>query len=115
MVKHVEGWILSKNVDRKHKVYVKRFPSAKVKCVKDYIKSYMKENNSDHVIIYVGTNELDSEKQHEMIAKSNIDVAKNIKTNTRTINISGVVPRNDNFKNKALNKANEELSKICRG
>ena len=51
MVKHVEGWILSKNVDRKHKVYVKRFPSAKVKCVKDYIKPYMKENNSDHVII----------------------------------------------------------------
>ena len=39
IVKHVEGWKLSKNVDRKDKVYVKSFSSAKVKCMKDYVKT----------------------------------------------------------------------------
>ena len=63
MVKHVEGWKLSKTVDRKHKVCVKRFSSAKVKYVKDYAKLCIRENNPDHVIIHVGTNELDSERQ----------------------------------------------------
>ena len=51
MVKHVEGWKLSKTVDRKHKVYVRRFSSAKVKYVKDYVKLCIRENNPDHVII----------------------------------------------------------------
>ena len=40
MVKHVEGWKLSKNVDRKDKVYVRSFSSAKVKCMKDYVKTF---------------------------------------------------------------------------
>ena len=39
MVKHVEGCKLSNNVDRKHKVYVRTFSSAKVKCMKYYVKS----------------------------------------------------------------------------
>ena len=49
-----------------------------------------------------------------MLAKSTIDVAKSIRTNnTRTIIISGIVPRNDNFNNKALD-VNVKLSKMCR-
>ena len=56
MVKHIEGWKLSKNVDRKHKTYVRSFPWAKVKCMKDYVKPCIRENNPDHVIIHVGTN-----------------------------------------------------------
>ena len=39
MVKHVEGWKLSNNVDRKHKVYVRTFSSSKVKCMKNYVTS----------------------------------------------------------------------------
>ena len=70
MVKHVEGWKLAKNVDRKHKVYVRSFPSVKVKCMKDYVKLCIRENNLDHVIIHVSANELDSERQAEMIPKS---------------------------------------------
>ena len=100
MVKHVEEWKLSKNVDRKHKVYVRNFSSAKLKCMKDYVKPCIRENNLDHVIIYVGTNELDSERQAVMIAKSIIDVA-NIRTNTHIVSISGIAPRNDNFNIKS--------------
>ena len=68
MVKHVEEWNLSKNVDRKNKVYVRS--------MKDYIKPCIREHNPDNVIINVGTNELESERQSEMIAKSIIDAAK---------------------------------------
>ena len=50
MAKHVEDWKLSKNADRKHRVYVREFPSANVKCMKDYVKYNIGENNPNHVI-----------------------------------------------------------------
>ena len=81
--------------------------------MKDYVKHSIRENNPDHVIIHVDTNELDSERQADVIAKSFIDVAKGIRTNTCTASISGVVRRNDNFNNKALD-VNDELAKMCR-
>ena len=62
MVKHVDGWKLSKKVERKHKVYVRSFPSAKVKRMNDYVKPCIRENNPDHVIIHLGTNELNSKR-----------------------------------------------------
>ena len=58
----------------------------------DYVKPCIRENYPDHVIIHVGTNELDSERQADMIAKSIIDVAKGIRTNIATVSISGIVP-----------------------
>ena len=48
--------------------------------MKDYVKPCIRENNPDHVIIHVGTNELDSERQADMIAKPIIRVAKGIRT-----------------------------------
>ena len=71
--------------------------------MKDYIKPCIRENNPDHVIIFVGTNELDSERQADMIAKSITDV----------VNISGIVPRNNNFSTKALG-VNDKLLKMWR-
>ena len=113
MVKDVEEWELSKDADIKHEVYVIIFSSAKVKCIIDYVKPCINENNPDHAIIHVGTNELDSERQADMIMKSIVDAAKGIKTNTRTGSISGMVPRNDSFSNKALD-FHYELAKMYR-
>ena len=45
--------------------------------MKDYIKPCIRENNPDHAIIHVGTDEVDFDRQPEMIAKSIIDAAKN--------------------------------------
>ena len=44
--------------------------------MKDYVKPSIRENNPDQVIIHVGTNELDSERQVDMIAKFIIDAEK---------------------------------------
>ena len=111
MVKHVEGWQLSKSTNQK--VYVRSFTGAKVKCMKDYVKPCIGENDPDHVIMHVGTNEMNSELPPERIAKSVIDVAKNVKTDTRSVSISGIIPRNDNFNNKVM-EVNKELAKMCK-
>ena len=112
MVKHVEGWKLMKSIDKNHNVYVRNFSGAKVKCMKDYVKPCIREKNPDYVIFHVGTNELNSELPPERIAKSIIDAAKNTQSNSRIVNICGIVPRNDNFNIKAT-EVNKELSKMC--
>ena len=83
----MKGWKLSKDVNRKHKVYL----LAKIKCMKDYIKHCIRENNPDHVIIHSGTNKLGSERQAEIRDKFIIDVAKSITTNTCAVSISRIV------------------------
>ena len=113
MVKHIEGWKLTKKTDKNHKIYVRSFPGAKVKCMKDYVKPCIRENDPDHVILHVGTNKLNSEFLPERIAKSIVDVAKNIKSEKRSVSISGVVPRNDDLNNKA-SEVNKELSRMCK-
>ena len=94
------------------KVYVRSFLGAKVKCMKDYVKPCLRENDPKNVMLYVRTNDLNSELPPERIAKSIVDVAKNIQSDTRKVSISGIVPRNDNFNNKAM-EVNKELSKMC--
>ena len=91
----------------------KTIPGAKVKFMKDYVKPCIRENNPEYVILHVGTNELNSELTPERIAKSIIDVCKNIQTSHRSVSISGIVPRNDNF-NKKATQVNRELSKMCK-
>ena len=99
MVKHLEGWKLKNSLGSNHNVYVRSFLGAKVKCMKDYVNPCVRENNPEYVMLHVGTNELNSELTPDRIAKSIIDVVKNIQTNHRTVSISGIVPRNDNFDN----------------
>ena len=111
MVKHVEGWKVTKSINTDMKVYVGSFLGAKVKCIKDYVKPCLRENDPKNVILHVGTNDLNSELPPERIAKSIVDVPKNIKSDTRKVSISGIVPRNDNFNNKAM-EINKELSKM---
>ena len=53
-----------------------------------------------------------SESPPERIAKSVVDVGKNIQSDNRTVAISSIVPRNDNFNNKAM-EVNKELCKMC--
>ena len=48
------------------------------------------------------------------IAKSVIDVGKNIQTNHRTVSTSGIVPRTDNFNYNKATEVNKELSKMCK-
>ena len=99
IVKHVNGWEIAKKLPN-CKVYAKSFSGAKVRCMKDYLKPSLRQN-PDHVVLHVGTNDLDSDKDPELIAKSIVDLASTVKKDTCEVTISNIVVRNDKFMKKA--------------
>ena len=73
--KHINGWKLSNKLNQNY-VYVRNFPGPKVRSMKDYTKPCIREENSDHIIFNVGTNELNSRKMAEFIGELITDLAK---------------------------------------
>ena len=101
MIKNVNGWSVSENLKKKHSVYVRSFSGSKVICMKDYAKPCIRVNDSDHIILHVGTNDLNLEKSSQLCSKSIVDLAKSLKSGKRKVTISGIIPRNDEWNNKA--------------
>ena len=86
MIKHVNGWEISRKLQGNCKVYVKHFSGAKTKCMKDYIKPSQRED-SDHYILLVGTNDLCLDRSPELIAKSIIDLAFSLKSESQSMHV----------------------------
>ena len=68
IIKHVKGYIISSSLDN-YKVYVKKFPGARVQCMPHYVRSPLGKN-PDHIITHVGTNDLASNTPSEKVAES---------------------------------------------
>ena len=83
MIKHVNGWELSKKLEECN-VYVKHFSKAQVCCVKDYLNSSLSKNLG-HSILHVGTNSLDIHKGLKLKAKSIVDVACSLKNESHDV------------------------------
>ena len=49
------------------RLHVRSFSSGEVKCIKDYVKSCMRENEPGHIIIHGRTNNLSSEENAEKL------------------------------------------------
>ena len=113
MVKHIKGWDLSAKLDHHHNIYVRNFPGAKVRSMKDYTKPCTREENPDHIILHVGTNDLSSDNSPERVGKSIVDLAKNLFHDNRKVTISGIIPRNDEWNNKA-ELVNNHLKEMCK-
>ena len=114
MIKHVNGWEISRKLQGNCKVYVKHFSGAKSKCMKDYIKPSQREN-SDHYILHVGTNDLCLDRSPELIAKSIIDLALTLKNESHDISVSNIIVRNDSDTlNKKGFEVNAVLMEMCR-
>ena len=62
MVKHIQGWDITKKVVNKHKVYIRKFAGSEVICINDYVKTCIRENNPDQIIFRVGTNDIPTSK-----------------------------------------------------
>ena len=105
MIKKVFGDKLSRQLNCKHHVV------AKTQCMEDYIKPTVKLS-PNQIILHCGTNNLPSSEDSETIAKSIINIAKNIKGDTVKVAILAVIPRRDTFNLKAK-QVNETLKKIC--
>lgn len=65
--KHINSYEISSQI-KYYKVYDKGFPSAKTQCMKDYAPATTREN-SDRIVIQVGTKDLPTKKQPDVIAE----------------------------------------------
>ena len=112
MVKKVNGFHLTKHIKHKYLVKVRSFSSAKTRCMHDHVKPTMRDFNPEHVIIHVGTNDLNSDKTASQIANSIVELALSLKNENNNIYVSLIVPRNDNLNNK-VNEVNSRLTNMC--
>ena len=113
MVKKVNVFSLTRNINHKYLVKVKYFSSAKVSCMNDHVKSTLWDFNLEHIILHVGTNDLNTERTASQIAKSIVDLCQSLKTDTNTIRVSLIIPRYDNLNSKA-NELNGRLMDMCK-
>ena len=81
--------------------------------MKDYAKPCTREDNPDHIIIHVRTNDWSSDNSPERVGKSIVDLAKNLFHDNRKVTISGIIPRNDEWNNKA-ELVNNHLKEMCK-
>ena len=93
---------------------MKQFSGAKTKCMKDYMKPSLREN-PDHFILNLGTNDLNTEKSPELIAKSIVDLATTLKGSSRHVSVSSITGRGDNSNlNGKGCEVNAHLTEMCK-
>ena len=80
--------------------------------MRDYIKTCLRENSPEHVVLHVGTNDLPSVKPTDSIARSIITLAQEVIAEKRSVSISSIIPRNDKWNNKVF-EVNSCLKKLC--
>ena len=112
MIKHWKGYDISAKLKQRHNIYVRPFTGAKVRSMKDYAKPCIREENPDHIILHVGTNDLSSENNAERVGKSIVDLEKSLLSENRKVTISGIIPRNDQWNIKA-EEVNNHMKEMC--
>ena len=89
----------------------KTFLEVKFCCMENYVKSSVREK-LDHLTLHVGTNDADSDKSPEIIAKSVVDV-HSFEKESNDLSISNLVKCKDKFSKKAA-EDNVSLKELCR-
>ena len=110
MIKKLNGYFLKKKV--RHKYLIKVRSGAKVSCMVDHVKPTLRDGKPDHIILHAGTNDLRTEKTASQIAKSVMDLTTSLKNHSKSVIVSGIVPRFDNLNNKAT-EVNNRLVLMC--
>ena len=113
MLKHVTSWKISNKLSTKQRILVKSFPGAKTAHMEHLVKPTMNEESPKHLILHVGTNDLNLNKTPRDIANSIIDTAvKTVKNSRTTLSISGIVTRDDTLKHQ-VRQVNNFLRNLC--
>ena len=98
MVKKIDGDLLTSSINHKYIVKVGPLLSAKTIDMLDYIKPTQRDFNSDVSLIYVGTNDLSSNKSPEQISRDISNLDNSLKLDNNTAIVSSIVPRDDESK-----------------
>ena len=80
MVKEVNGFELSKSIKHKYSVRVRFHLSAKTSCINDHVKSVIRNQEADHIILHTGTNDLSSDKTPVQICNDIVILLRQLKT-----------------------------------
>ena len=81
--------------------------------MKDYAKPCILVNDIDHIILHLGMSDLNAEKSAQLCSKSIADLAKSLTSGERKVTISGIIPSNDEWNDKAA-EVNEYLRNMCK-
>ena len=112
MVKQLNGWEISKQIIN-CKVYLLNFPGKKAQCIDHYKKPSMRDI-PDLFIVYVGTNDLNSEVSSKSIAETIVDFAMSLKSESNNVRVSSVALRIDNpLFNQKRYEVNSDLKDLC--
>ena len=76
------------------------FSGATVQCKAEYVKPSLRDK-PNHLILHVGTNDLNTSKTAESIATSIVEQAITVKDDHHDVSLSNIVIRRDNLKKKA--------------
>ena len=94
MTKHTNWWEIAKKLKPEWKVFVRNFPGATTRCMAGYIKPSIRAR-PNHFIFHVGTNDLNSNRPPDKIAKAIIDLASELKSEKSGVSISSLIMRAD--------------------
>ena len=78
----------------------------------DHVKSTLRNDKPDNVILHAGANDLRTKKTTSQIAKSIMDLTAALKNNGNLVIVSGIVPRFDNLIYNTT-KVNNRLVLMC--
>ena len=100
MIKHTKGWELSSKLDHKHSIYIRSCSGAKSRSMKDYVKSYARDNNPDHIIMHVWTQDLNFKSNPRKATDSIDDLSEGMISEKKKVKVSGIIPENDVWKKR---------------
>ena len=116
VVKKLNGLYLTKNIKQKFLVKVRPCSSAKTRSMYDHAKPTIMKLNPEHIVLHVGTNDLNSKKIKFQFQNSQskwiLYLANSLKNETSTIHVLLIVPQNDHL-NNYVNDVNIRLINMC--
>ena len=113
MVKNVNGFLWTRNLNHKCLVKVRSFPGARVRCLHMIMRKLpCVILNPNQIILHLATNDLNSEETSIQIANTIIDLRHSLKTEDNDITISLFATKAGNLNNK-VNEVNNQLVNKC--
>ena len=113
MIKHTNGWEIAEKLKPECKGFVRNFPRATTQCMADYMKRSIRAK-PNRFILHVGTNDLNSNRPPDEIAKAIIDLASELKSEKSGVSISSIIMRADKPElNKKGSEVNHHLKEMC--
>ena len=108
----IDGYLLTKSINRKFLVKVRPFTTVKTIDMYDHLKPILRDFNLGLFIINVGTSDLPLNKTSNEIVEEIVNLTESVKKSSSNIVISDIVTREDGYKTKA-DEVNKILEEIC--